>query len=113
LEEFGFGVDAGAAEGGGEPGVAELGGAVVEVEVEEAGAADELVGGAVMTALNGDPGECGTGSLGLESGVDPGAEVGGGADGEDHVTPDGGVKGNGFKGGEVVEREGFERELVA
>ena len=43
----------------------------------------------------------------------PGAEVVGAAHGVDHVTPDGGVEGDGFERREMVEREGFETNAGA
>jgi hypothetical protein len=117
LQELGFGVDAGAAVGGDEPGVAELGGAVVEIEVEEAGAADDAVRFAERVAVlglaDGDPGQRGAGGLVVERLLHPGAQVLRGADGEDHVAPQDGVEGDLLQRGQVVERHGFQTDAGA
>ena len=113
LQELGFGVDAGAAVGGDEPGVAELGGAVVEIEIEEAGAADDAVGFAILRLADCDPGEGGAGGLVVERLLHPGAQVLWGADGEDHVAPQDGVEGDLLQRGQVVERHGFQTDAGA
>jgi hypothetical protein len=48
LEELGLGIDTRSVDGGGEPGIADLNGEVLEVEVDEAGGADNFVWGAGM-----------------------------------------------------------------
>jgi hypothetical protein len=113
LEELGFGVDAGAAVRGGEPGVAELGGAVGEVEVEEAGGSDDLLGLGVCGFFDGDPGLGCAGGLLVEGDLHPVAEVGGVAHGVDHVAPDGLVEGDGFERGEMLWGHGFEANAFA
>ena len=75
LEELGFGVDAGAAPGAGQPGVADFYRAVLEVEVEETSRAYELVGLTVAGFLDGDPGQRTAGIFGVERCLDPTAKV--------------------------------------
>jgi len=113
LEELRFSVDTGAAKGFDEPGVAELGGSVAEIEVHEAGGAGDLVGFAVGSFADGDPRECGAGGLGVEGLLEPIAEVFGGAHGEDHVTPDGGGESDVFECREMSRGEGFEADVGA
>ena len=117
MEEFGLGIDAGSVEGGVDPGVADLDGAVVEVEVDVAGAADDFVGGFRGLGFeNCYPRHAGACGFELEGGFGPGAEVLRGFYGGEHIAPD--LRGSGAEGyllerWEVGEREGFKADAGA
>lgn len=104
LEELGLGVEAGGLIGGGEPGGSDLDGAVLLVEIEEAGGAYGLAGG----FQDGDPGLHGACAFVGEGEFDPLGEVGAVFDPGGHVAPVTVVVGDGFEGGDVGEGEGFE-----
>ena len=111
LEELGLGVYAGSVVVGAEPGVAYFYGAVLKVEVDVAGAADDLVGlGGGLRFQDRDPGHSGACGFEFEGGLGPGAEVGGGFDRGEHVAPNARVKRDLLEGREVTESERLETD---
>ena len=84
-----------------------------EVQVHEAGATGDLVGIAFAAFVDGDPGQCCAGGLGVEGGFYPVAQVCRGGHGVDHVLPDGGIEGYGLERGDVREGERFEADVGA
>ena len=92
--------------------MAYLDGAMVEIEVEKTGAADDAVTGAVHGFDYGNPGEL-TGCAGGKSGFEPCVELSRVSDAGEHVAPDARIVGYLLKRRQVSVRKRFEADAWA